>query len=114
MNLKLATPILPQTIVPGEVFVIDFHVHEVGGSNFNWTGYTPKCKVTVGSVTLNVTGTVVSAGGGTATVSLAASDTDDLPTNSWGEAILYADPTASTANLHIATIFLRTTKEVIP
>jgi hypothetical protein len=114
MNLTLATPILPQTIVPGEVFEIDFHVHEVGGSNFNWTGYTPKCKITVGSVTVNKTGTVVSAGGGTATVSLAATDTDDLPANSWGEAILYADPITGSENLHIATIFLRTTKEVIP
>jgi len=100
--------------VPGEVLEIDFHVHEVGGNNFNWTGYTPKAKLTVADKSATVTGSVVSAGGGTATTSFTATQTATLAGPSWGEIVLYADPTAGSENLHIATIALRVTAEVIP
>jgi hypothetical protein len=114
MNLTLATPIPSITVVPGEVLEIDFHVHEVGGNNFNWTGYTPKAKLTVADKSVTVTGSVVSAGGGTATTSFTATQTATLAGPSWGEVVLYADPTAGSENLHIATIALRVTSEVIP
>jgi len=70
-NLALATTILPQVVVPGEKFEIDFHVHVEGGNNFHWTSasggpYSPVAKMTVGAVTITATSTVVSAGGGTA------------------------------------------------
>lgn len=114
MNLTLATAIPSIVVVPGEVLEIDFHVHEVGNGNFNWTGYAPKAKLTVASTTINATGSVVSAGGGTATVSYTAAQTATIAGPAWGEIVLYADPTAGSENLHIATIALRVTSEVIP
>lgn len=114
MNLTLATPIPSITVVPGEVLEIDFHAHEVGNGNFNWTGYTPKAKLTLAGVSTTVTGTVISAGGGTASASFTATQTATLAGPSWGEVVLYADPTAGSENLHIATIALRVTSEVIP
>lgn len=114
MNLTLATAIPSIVVVPGEVLEIDFHVHEVGGSNFNWTNYAPKAKLTVASTTITATGSVVSAAGGTATVSYTAVQTATIAGPSWGEIVLYADPTAGSENLHIATIALRVTSEVIP
>lgn len=115
MNLTLATPITGIVMVPGEVVEIDFHVHEVGGSNFHWTSapggpYTPKAKF--GATT--VTGTVVSAAGGTATVSFTATQTAALSSPSWADLVLYADPNTGSENLHIATIPVRVTAEVIP
>ena len=117
-NLSLATTILPQVIVPGEKYEIDFHVH-VDGTNFHWTNatggpYSPVSKMTVGSVTLTATSTVVSAGGGTAESVFSAAQTATLPSNSWGTIVLYADPTGSSENLHVASIQCRTTAEVIP
>lgn len=115
-NLTLVTPIPPQTVVPGEVFAVSMHVHD-DGSNFNWTGFTPKGYITVGTVKLDGTGAVVNAGGGTATVSwtaAAVTGTAALPANSWGTIVLYADPTSGSENRHIATIFARITAESIP
>lgn len=113
-NLQLATYIGTQTFAPGSAFTLDFHVHEVGASNFNWTGYTPKARLTVGTVSVTVTGTVVSAGGGTATCSWTAAQTATLSRSAWGTITLYADPTATTENLHIADINVQTDSEVIP
>ena len=115
-NLTLVTPIPPQTVVPGEVFAVSMHVHD-DGSNFNWTGFTPVGKITVGTVTITGTGTIVSAGGGTAPVAwtaAAVTGTTALPANSWGTIVLYADPTSGSENRHIATIFARITAESIP
>lgn len=114
INLKLGTPIDSQTVVPGERFGIDLHAHTVEANNFNWTGYTPKGKIVVGTVSLEATGTVISAGGGTAEIIWTAAQTATLPTASWGSIIVYADPNTGSDNLHIATIFLRTTAEAIP
>lgn len=113
-NLQLATYIGMQVIAPGSAFTLDFHAHEQGGTNFNWTGYTPKARLTVGSVTVSVTGTVVSAGGGTATCSWTAAQTATLSSNAWGTITLFADPTATTENLFIADIDVQTNSEVIP
>ena len=113
-NLELATYIGTQTFAPGSAFTLDFHVHEVGASNFNWTGYTPKARLTVGTVSVTVTGTVVSAGGGTATCSWTAAQTATPSRSAWGTITLYADPTATTENLHIADINVQTDSEVIP
>lgn len=112
-NLTLVTPIPPQTVVPGEVFAVSMHVHD-DGSNFNWTGFTPVGKITVGTVTITGTGTVVNAGGGTATVSWTSVQTLTLDANAWGTIVLYADPTSGSENRHIATIFARITAESIP
>jgi len=114
-NLTLVTPIPPQTVVPGEVFAVSMHVHD-DGANFHWTtaGFTPKGYITVGTVKLEGTGSVVNAGGGTATVSWTAAQTLTVDANSWGTIVLYADPTSGSENRHIATIFARITAEVIP
>jgi len=113
-NLQLSTYIGTQTFAPGSAFTLDFHVREVGGGNFNWTGYTPKARLTVGSVSVNVTGTVVSAVGGTATCSWTAAQTATLARSAWGTITLYADPTATSENLHISDINVQTESEVIP
>ena len=112
-NLTLVTPIPPQVICKGEVFAVSMHVHD-DGSNFNWTGFTPVGKITVGTVTITGTGTVVNAGGGTATVSWTSVQTLTLDANAWGTIVLYADPTSGSENRHIATIFARITAESIP
>ncbi|CAB4189738.1 hypothetical protein UFOVP1209_16 [uncultured Caudovirales phage] len=112
-NLTLVTPIPPQTVVPGEVFAVSMHVHD-DGSNFNWSGFTPKGYITVGTVKLDGTGAVVNAGGGTATVSWTSVQTLTLDANAWGTIVLYADPTSGSENRHIATIFARITAESIP
>jgi len=119
MNLTLATPITGIVMVPGEVVEIDFHVHEVGGSNFHWTSaaggpYTPKAKLKLPDKTVTVTGTVVSAAGGTATVTFTAAQTETVSGPSWADLVLYADPNTGSENLHIATIPVRVTAEVIP
>lgn len=113
-NLTLVTPIPPQVICKGEVFAIAMHVHD-DGSNFNWsTTFTPVGKITVGTVTITGAGSVISAAGGTATVSWTAAQTLTLDANSWGTIVLYADPTSGSENRHIATIFARITAESIP
>ena len=112
-NLTLVTPIPPQVICKGEVFAISMHVHD-DGSNFNWTGFTPVGKITVGTITITGSGSVVNAGGGTATVAWTAAQTLTLDANSWGTIVLYADPTSGSENRHIATIFARITAEAIP
>ena len=113
-NLTLVTSIPPQVICKGEVFAISMHVHD-DGSNFNWTGFTPVGKITVGTITIAAsTATVVNAGGGTATVAWTAAQTLTLDANAWGTIVLYADPTSNSENRHIATIFARITAESIP
>jgi hypothetical protein len=114
-NLTLVTPIPPQVICKGEVFAISMHVHD-DGANLHWTnsGLTPKGYITVGTVKLEGTGSVVSASGGTATVSWTAAQTLTVDANAWGTIVLYADPTSGSENRHIATIFARITAESIP
>ena len=115
-NLTLVTPNPPQVICKGEVFAVSMHVHD-DGVNFNWTGFTPVGKITVGTVTITGSGSVINAAGGTASVSWTAADvtgTTALPANSWGTIVLYADPTSGSENRHIATIFARITAESIP
>jgi len=114
-NLTLVTPIPPQVICKGEVFAVSMHVHD-DGANLHWTtaGFTPKGYITVGTVKLEGTGSVVNAGGGTATVSWTAAQTLTVDANSWGTIVLYADPTVGSENRHIATIFARITAEAIP
>jgi hypothetical protein len=114
-NLTLVTTSPPQTVVPGEVFAVSMHVHD-DGANFHWTnaGFTPKGYITVGTVKLEGSGSVVNAGGGTATVSWTAAQTLTVDANAWGTIVLYADPTSGSENRHIATIFARITAEAIP
>ena len=112
-NLTLVTPIPPQVICKGEVFAISMHVHD-DGANFNWTGFTPVGKITVGTITITGAGSVISAGGGTATVAWTAAQTLTVDANAWGTIVLYADPTSGSENRHIATIFARITAEAIP
>lgn len=113
-NLELAALLPTQYIVQGENHVVSFHVHEDGGNNFNWTGYSPVGQLRVGTVTVTGTGAVVSAGGGTATITFTAAQTATLPQNQWGTLVLYADPATGSENLHIANVFVRTSFEAIP
>lgn len=113
-NLRLASGIDPQVMVPGEVYELSMHVHNGAGQNFSWTGFTPRMRVDVASVSTTFTGTVISAGGGTAGFSLTAVQTATFSPNAWGRILLYADPNTGSENLHIATIDLRTTNEVLP
>jgi hypothetical protein len=113
-NLQLATLLPTQVIVRGENHIVSYHVHQVGGNNFNWSGYTPVAKLVVGSVSVTGTSAVVSQGGGTATATFTAAQTATLPANSWGTLILYADPSANSENLHIANVYVRTSFEAIP
>ncbi len=113
-NLKLASPILLQVVTCGSTFDLSWHAHNDNGTNFNWTGYTPKARLTVGSVAITVTGTVVNAGGGTASASWTSAQTATLTAPAWGSIELWADADASTTNIAIATIAVRTSAEVIP
>ena len=113
-NLQLATPILTQVIVRGENHVVSIHAHEVGGTNFNWSGYTPKAKISVGSTNLTCTGSVISQGGGTASFTFTAAQTGGISKASWGELVIWADPTADSEDLHIATVPVQFTAEAIP
>lgn len=114
-NLTLVTPIPPQVICKGEVFSLSMHVHD-DGVNLHWTnaGFTPKGYLTVGIVTLQGTGSIVNAVGGTATVAWTAAQTLTLDSNAYGTIVLYADPITGSENRHIATIFARITAESIP
>ena len=112
-NLTLVTPIPPQVICKGEVFAISMHVHD-DGANFNWTGFSPVGKITVGTLTITGAGTVNNQAGGTATFAWTAAQTLTLDANAWGTIVLYADPTSGSENRHIATIFARITAEAIP
>lgn len=111
---RLATYIPMQTVTPGSAFSVSIHAHDDSGQNFNWTGYTPKAKLTVGSTTVNVNGTVISAAGGTASFAWTAAQTATLGNNAWGTIMLYADPTANAENVFIADIDVQTNAEVIP
>lgn len=113
-NLEFATAIPQQTITPGSAFTLDIHAHEIGGNNFNWTGYTPKAILLARGTTITVSGTVVSAGGGTATFTWTAEQTATLSTARWGGILCYADPTAGTQNLVIGGVSFRTAETVIP
>jgi len=113
-NLQLASGIDPQVMVPGEVYELAIHVHNGAGVNFSWTNFTPKMRIDVGALSTTYTGTVVNPAGGTAGFSLTAVQTATFASNAWGRIVLYADPNTGSENLHIATIDLRTTNEVIP
>lgn len=91
-NLSLATAILPQRIVVGSLWELDFHAHEAG-QNFNWSGYTPKAIVELPGFTATYTGTVVSQGGGTAKITLTRTQTLDFANyaGSFAEMLLFAD-----------------------
>ncbi len=111
--LQLATPIPSQLVIPGSTFSLSIHVHDTQGNNFNWSGYSPVGKLTIGTTTITGSGQIVSQAGGTATVSWTAVQTLTLPNNQWGMVVLYADPAANAENRHIATIFCRTSSEEI-
>jgi len=113
MSLQLATPVGAQLIVPGSTFVLPIHVHDTAGNNFNWSGYTPRATLVVGTVTVSVQGTVTNQAGGLATYTFAVGNTIGLPNNQWGLLVLYADPNVGTENQHIASIFCRTSHEEI-
>ena len=112
-NLSLATPILPQRITPGSQFELPFHAHE-NGQNFNWSGYTPKARIDIGTTfTSVVSGTVTNQAGGTALITLTRTVTLDWDTlkGSFGEMTLFAE-SASTKRV-IAVIPFQLAAEVI-
>lgn len=113
-NLQLATPLLTQVIVRGENHFVSIHVHEDGGNNFNWSGYTPKAKISVGLSNLTCTGSVISQAGGTASFTFTAAQTGGIASASWGELVMWADPTVGGEDLHIATVPVQFTAEAIP
>lgn len=114
-NLKLAALLPTQFIVRGEEHLVSYHVHNADtGQNFNWSGYSPVARLTVGSVTVTGTSAVVSQGGGTASATFSAAQTATLPQNQWGTLVLYADPATGSENLHVANVFVRTSFEALP
>ena len=113
-NLKLGSLLPTQFIVRGEQHVVSYNVHDADtNQNFNWSGYSPVARLTVGSVTVTATSSVVS-GSGNASATFSAAQTATLPQNAWGTLVLYADPTANSENLHVANVFVRTSFEAIP
>lgn len=112
--LDFATiPSAPVVVRPGSQFDLSIHVHQ-NGTNFNWSGFTPKASLRVGTTTLaTLTGTVVSAGGGTASFLWSSALTATLPSCRFGELQIWADATATTENLQIGNVTFQT-GEAIP
>lgn len=110
-NLEFANPELPQVITCGSTFDLAFQAQQVGGTAFSWTGYTPKARLTVGSVSITVSGSVV---GAAVTASWTSAQTGTLPDNAWGSITVWADADASTTNIAIGTVMVRTTFGAIP
>lgn len=117
--LDFATiPSAPVVLRPGSQFDLSVHVHQ-DGANFHWTNatggpYTPKASLRVGGTTLaTLTGTVVNAGGGTASFSWTSALTATLPARAFGEVQLWADQDSGTENLQIGNVTFQT-GEVIP
>jgi hypothetical protein len=118
MNLQLATPILGTVIVPGEAVTFSFTVKSTAtGAAFNLTGYTVKGIVFCGKAfgekpDFDVTGTVVSAAAGTATITLTSANTASMEGNQWGTMTIWLDH-ATLDSLHVDTVGFRTANEVI-
>lgn len=117
--LDFATiPNAPIVLRPGSQFDLSIHVHQ-DGANFNWTSasggpYTPKASLRVGGTTLaTLTGTVVSAGGGTASFTWSSALTATLPSCRFGELQIWADANTTTENLQIGNVTFQT-GEAIP
>ena len=118
MNLELATPILGTVIVPGEAVTFSFTVKSTAtGAAFNLTGYTVKGNVASSqaygfSTSFTVTGTIVSAAAGTATITLTSANTAALLPSQWGTMTIWLDH-ATLDSLHVETIGFRTANEVL-
>jgi hypothetical protein len=111
-NLQPSTPILPQVITPGENHLIAFLVNDAAsGANFNWSGYTPVAKITVGTTV--ITGSCV-VNSNTVTATFTAAQTASLAYPAWGALVIYADPTTGSENLGIAVVQVRTEGVAIP
>lgn len=118
MNLELATPILGTVIVPGEAVVFSFTVkNSATGAAFNLTGYTVKATVYATKPygekpDFDVTGAIVSAAAGTASITLSSANTASMEENQWGTMTIWLDH-ATLDSLHVATIGFRTANEVL-
>jgi hypothetical protein len=112
------TPSAPVVLRPGSQFDLSVHVHQ-DGANFHWTSatggpYTPKASIRVGGTVLaTATGTVVSAGGGTASFTWTSTTTATLPARAFGEVQLWADQNSGSENLQIGNVTFQT-GEAIP
>ena len=119
MNLELATPILGTVIVPGEAVVFSFTVkNSATAAAFNLTGYTVKGTVNSSqaygfATALTVTGTIISAVAGTASITLTSANTAWLLGNQWGTMNIWLDH-ATLDSLNVDTVGFRTANEVIP
>lgn len=107
--LDFATiPNAPVVIRPGSQFDLSIHVHQ-DGTNFNWSGFTPKASLRVGTTTLaTLTGTVISQGGGTASFNWSSASTASLLPCQFGEVQIWADANATTENLQIGNVTFQT------
>lgn len=113
-QVRIKEPIVGLMVVPGCAHTLTVDCVKPDGTAFDLTGYSIKAKVQIGLVEETITGTIVSAAGGTSTVTLANANTTDYPTATNGTITLYADPSAGSENLHISTVLFRTANEVVP
>ena len=114
-NLELSKQIPCQYVTPGTSFDLKAIAQYDDGTAFSWSGKAAKARLTVGSVSVLTNGTVsVVDGLSIVLYTWTAEQTSTLPANSWGRAVLYADPAVNTQNLFIAVVDIQTNAEVIP
>jgi hypothetical protein len=107
-------PEIPTVVRPGAALDVSIHVHDLNANNFNWTGYTPKASIKAGEdILATVNGTVVSAGGGTASFAWTSAQTALLGELLFCEMQIWADNNSSTENLQIGNLTFQT-GEAIP
>jgi len=113
-NLKLSKQIPCQVVTPGSYFTLQAVAQYDDGTAFTWGSNSAKARLTVGSVSVLVTGSVSGADGiSTVTYTWGAEQTSTLPANSWGRVVIYADPPQSVQNLFIGVVDIQTNAEVI-
>ena len=101
-------------MTPGSYFTLDAVAQYDDGTAFSWSSYVAKARLTVGSVSMLVNGSVSVVNGiSTVTYTWGGDQTSTLPANSWGRVILYADPPMSVQNLFIGVVDIQTNAEVI-
>jgi hypothetical protein len=115
-NLKLGSNYPSLVIVPGGRWTLSGTIQaEATSAVFDYTGYTVRADVQVGSYsalnTGNFTGT---AALGTFDLTLTPGMTDLYPSNSWGTLVIHLhNSTTPSLNKHVATIGFRTSAETI-
>lgn len=115
-NIDLAINYPNVVIVPGEHWTLAGTIQTEGTSAvFDYTGYTVRADVKVGSYSAANTGTVTgTAALGTFVLTLTATMTELYPANSWATLVIHLhNPTTPSLASHVASIPFRTSAETI-